>query len=257
MDKGFFEEEKPDDRAAARRGRRGDRARRCMSGDYQIGFSNTTSLIIAASQEPAGPDHLPGRARRDRRRTTRGTRVRRARRAPTSRRSRTSRARRSRSTRSTTSAQVDDQQRAREGRRRLHEGQVRRGPVPRHERGARGRARRRGVHGRAGVLRRPSRPARRTLAQRLRGDRAEPARSPTYFATKQYIAREPRRRRALPARDAEVARVRVARTTDEVRAVVGDVHARSRPEVTDKMHLPTWKADLNEPTIEQTLSTSR
>ena len=38
----------------------------------------------------------------------------------------------------------------------------------------------------------------------------------------------------------------------EVRAVVGE-YTQIPAEVTDKIHLPTWKADLNEATI-QTLS---
>ena len=37
-----------------------------------------------------------------------------------------------------------------------------------------------------------------------------------------------------------------------MRGIVGE-YTQIPPEVTDKMHLPTWKADLNEPTI-QTLS---
>ena len=43
-----------------------------------------------------------------------------------------------------------------------------------------------------------------------------------------------------------------AQNEAEVRAVVGE-YTQIPAEVTDKMHLPTWKADLNEPTI-QTLS---
>ena len=93
-----------DDRAAARRGRRGDHP----VGDVRRLPDRVLEHDVAADrrvQEAAGPDHLPGRAGRH----DPGRRVGRGR-APeglaTSRRPRTSRARRSRSTRSTTSARV-------------------------------------------------------------------------------------------------------------------------------------------------------
>ena len=77
----------------------------CVSGDFQIGFSNTISLLIAASQEPAGADHQPRAcwAARPRRRpgpTCSCSRTGR------SRSRRTSRARRSPSTRSNNVCEV-------------------------------------------------------------------------------------------------------------------------------------------------------
>ena len=73
----------------------------------------------------------------------------------------------------------------------------------------------------------------------------------TYFASKQYIEQNgdviERFQRAI-AKSLDYA----AQNEAEVRAVVGE-YTQIPAEVTDKMHLPTWKSDLNEPTI-QTLS---
>ena len=91
----------PDDRAAARRGRRGDRpvGRLRRLPDRLLEHDVADHRRV---QEAAGPDHLPGRARRHRpgRRVGRGGRPE----GLGRQRPRTSRARRSRSTRSTTSA---------------------------------------------------------------------------------------------------------------------------------------------------------
>jgi NitT/TauT family transport system substrate-binding protein len=73
----------------------------------------------------------------------------------------------------------------------------------------------------------------------------------TYFASKQYIAEHgevvQRFKRAM-----EKSLEYAAQNEAEVRAVVGE-YTQIPAEVTDKMHLPTWRADLNEPTI-QTVS---
>jgi NitT/TauT family transport system substrate-binding protein len=73
----------------------------------------------------------------------------------------------------------------------------------------------------------------------------------TYFASKQYIAENgevvERFQRAI-----EKSLDYAAQNEAEVRAVVGE-YTEIPAEVTDKIHLPTWKSDLNEPTI-QTLS---
>ncbi len=73
----------------------------------------------------------------------------------------------------------------------------------------------------------------------------------TYFASKQYIAENgevvQRFKRAM-----EKSLEYAATNEAEVRAVVGE-YTQIPPEVIEKIHLPTWKADLNEPTI-QTLS---
>ena len=70
----------------------------------------------------------------------------------------------------------------------------------------------------------------------------------TYFASKQYIAEHrdvvQRFQRAM-GKSLEYAAANEA----EVRAVVGE-YTQIPAAVTDKMHLPTWRADLNEPTIQ-------
>lgn len=70
----------------------------------------------------------------------------------------------------------------------------------------------------------------------------------TYFASKQYIAENgevvQRFKRAME-KSLDYASTNEA----EVRAVVGE-YTQIPAEVTDKMHLPTWRADLNEPTIQ-------
>ena len=73
----------------------------------------------------------------------------------------------------------------------------------------------------------------------------------TYFATKQYIGE---------SRDVVDRFVRAMQKSldyasshdDEARAIVG-TYTEIPPEVVDKMKLPVWKSDLNEPTIEQTI----
>lgn len=71
----------------------------------------------------------------------------------------------------------------------------------------------------------------------------------TYFASKQYIAENKdiieRFRRAM-TKSLEYA----AANDQEVRDVVKE-YTEIPPEVIDKINLPTWKADLNEPTIEK------
>jgi NitT/TauT family transport system substrate-binding protein len=72
----------------------------------------------------------------------------------------------------------------------------------------------------------------------------------TYFASKQYIAEH---------RDTVDAFVRAMQKSldyasanpDAVRKSVAE-YTEIPPEVTDKMRLPVWRADLNEPTIQQT-----
>ena len=170
---------------------------------------------------PAGPDHRPGRARRHRRRRRVGRRAS-SPRAARSRRPRTSRAPRWRSTRSTTSGRSTMNNVDGEGGRRLHEDQVRRGAVPGHERGARGRARRRGLGGRAGLLGRQGR--------RRHGDHASATRRPRRTSPwrrtsprKQYIAENgdvvDRFKRAI-----EKSLEYASSHPDEVRTVIGDVH---------------------------------
>ena len=73
----------------------------------------------------------------------------------------------------------------------------------------------------------------------------------TYFATKQYIGE---------SRDVVERFVRAMQKSldyasshdDEAREIVG-TYTEIPPEVIDKMKLPVWKSDLNEPTIEQTI----
>ena len=73
----------------------------------------------------------------------------------------------------------------------------------------------------------------------------------TYFASKQYIAEN---------RDVVDRFVRAMQKSldyasshdDEARAIVG-TYTEIPQEVIDKMQLPVWKSDLNEPTIEQTI----
>ena len=202
-------------RSSSRSSRSSPRAARrscpsVVSGDYQIGFSNTTSLIIAASKDlpvqiiaqgvlggTGEDDAWDGAARPEGR--------------PRSRRPRTSRARRSRSTRSTTSAQLDDQQR-RWRRTGADYTKLKYVEVPFPDMNAAlesGRVDAR-LRGRAGRLGRQGR-RRQGALEPLRGDGAEPHRR--HLLHEQAVhRREPRRRRPLRARDAEVARVRVSRT---------------------------------------------
>ena len=77
----------------------------------------------------------------------------------------------------------------------------------------------------------------------------------TYFASKQYIAEHrdvvDRFTRAMQ-KSLEYA----AGHDGEVRAIVG-TYTEIPQEVLDKMNLPVWKADLNEPTIEQTVAAAK
>jgi NitT/TauT family transport system substrate-binding protein len=70
----------------------------------------------------------------------------------------------------------------------------------------------------------------------------------TYFASKQYIAENKdvveRFQRAM-TKSLEYA----AKNEAEVRAVIGE-YTKIPPEVIEKIHLPTWRPDLNEPTIQ-------
>jgi NitT/TauT family transport system substrate-binding protein len=72
----------------------------------------------------------------------------------------------------------------------------------------------------------------------------------TYFASKQYIGENrdvvDRFNRAI-AKSLDYA----SQHDDEVRAIVG-TYTEIPKEVLDKMNLPVWKSDLNRPTIEQT-----
>jgi NitT/TauT family transport system substrate-binding protein len=77
----------------------------------------------------------------------------------------------------------------------------------------------------------------------------------TYFASKQYIAENrdvvDRFRRAI-AKSLDYA----SQHDDEVRAIVG-TYTEIPKEVLDKMNLPIWKSDLNQPTIEQTAAAAK
>ena len=70
----------------------------------------------------------------------------------------------------------------------------------------------------------------------------------TYFASKEYIAAHPdvvqRFQRAM-----ERSLAYASANAPEVRAVVGD-YTQIPAAVTDKMHLPTWRADLDEASIQ-------
>jgi NitT/TauT family transport system substrate-binding protein len=72
----------------------------------------------------------------------------------------------------------------------------------------------------------------------------------TYFASKQYIG-ENRDVVDRFVRAMEKSLAYASSHDDEVRAIVG-TYTEIPQEVLDKMNLPVWKADLNEPTIEQT-----
>ena len=73
----------------------------------------------------------------------------------------------------------------------------------------------------------------------------------TYFTSKQYIA-ENRDVVDRFARAMQKSLEYAAGHDDEVRAIVG-TYTEIPQEVIDKMKLPVWKSDLNEPTIEQTI----
>jgi NitT/TauT family transport system substrate-binding protein len=77
----------------------------------------------------------------------------------------------------------------------------------------------------------------------------------TYFASKQYIGEHrdvvDRFNRAI-AKSLDYA----SQHDDEVRAIVG-TYTEIPKEVLDKMNLPVWKSDLNRPTIEQTAAAAK
>ena len=73
----------------------------------------------------------------------------------------------------------------------------------------------------------------------------------TYFTSKQYIA-ENRDVVDRFARAMQKSLEYAAGHDDEVRAIVG-TYTEIPQEVLDKMNLPVWKSDLNQPTIEQTV----
>jgi NitT/TauT family transport system substrate-binding protein len=77
----------------------------------------------------------------------------------------------------------------------------------------------------------------------------------TYFASKQYIA-EHRDVVDRFTRAMEKSLDYAAGHDAEVRAIVG-TYTEIPQEVLDKMNLPVWKADLNEPTIEQTSAAAK
>jgi NitT/TauT family transport system substrate-binding protein len=72
----------------------------------------------------------------------------------------------------------------------------------------------------------------------------------TYFASKQYIG-ENRDTVDRFVRAMEKSLAYASEHPDAVRKAVGS-YTEIPPEVTDKMRLPVWRADLNEPTIQQT-----
>ena len=72
----------------------------------------------------------------------------------------------------------------------------------------------------------------------------------TYFTSKQYIA-ENRDVVDRFVRAMQKSLEYAAGHDDEVRAIVG-TYTEIPQEVLDKMNLPVWKSDLNQPTIEQT-----
>jgi NitT/TauT family transport system substrate-binding protein len=72
----------------------------------------------------------------------------------------------------------------------------------------------------------------------------------TYFASKQYIG-ENRDVVDRFVRAMEKSLDHASSHPDQVRAIVG-TYTEIPQEVLDQMNLPVWKADLNEPTIEQT-----
>ena len=77
----------------------------------------------------------------------------------------------------------------------------------------------------------------------------------TYFASKQYIA-ENRDVVDRFVRAMQKSLEYAAGHDKEVRAIVG-TYTEIPQEVLDKMNLPVWKADLNEPTIEQTAAAAQ
>jgi NitT/TauT family transport system substrate-binding protein len=77
----------------------------------------------------------------------------------------------------------------------------------------------------------------------------------TYFASKQYIG-ENRDVVDRFVRAIEKSLDYASSHPDEARAIVG-AYTKIPQEVIDKMHLPVWKSDLNEPTIDQTIEAAQ
>ena len=77
----------------------------------------------------------------------------------------------------------------------------------------------------------------------------------TYFASKQYIA-ENRDVVDRFVRAMQKSLEYASSNPKEARAIVG-TYTEIPPELIDKMNLPVWKADLNEPTIEQTVEAAQ
>jgi NitT/TauT family transport system substrate-binding protein len=77
----------------------------------------------------------------------------------------------------------------------------------------------------------------------------------TYFASKQYIG-ENRDVVDRFVRAIEKSLDYASSHPDEARAIVG-TYTKIPQEVIDKMHLPVWKSDLNEPTIDQTIEAAQ
>jgi NitT/TauT family transport system substrate-binding protein len=77
----------------------------------------------------------------------------------------------------------------------------------------------------------------------------------TYFASKQYIG-ENRDVVDRFVRAIEKSLDYASSHPDEARAIVG-TYTKIPQEVIGKMHLPVWKSDLNEPTIDQTIEAAQ
>ncbi len=216
-----------------------------LSGDYQFGFSNVTSLIIAASKDlPVqiiAQGVLGGTSTEDAWDgvvVPKGSKIK----TPKDFEGATVAVNTLNNIGPLAMNSVDG-----EGGRRLHEDQVRRGPVPGHERGARGRARRRGLGGRAGLLGRQGRPGHgdhESATRRPRRTSPWPRTSPASSTSPRTLTSWTRFKRAI-----EKSLDYASSHPDEVRAVIG-TYTEIPPEVLDKITLPVWKADLNEPTIE-------
>ena len=77
----------------------------------------------------------------------------------------------------------------------------------------------------------------------------------TYFATKDYIAKNKDIVEGFK-RAIEKSLDYAQQNPDEVRKVIG-TYTEIPPEVLDKITLPQWKADLNEPTIQMNIDLSK
>ena len=251
MDKGFFEEEglKIEPQLAE-----GGAAivPAVLSGDYQIGFSNTTSLIIAASKDLPiqiiSQGVLAGRVDRagvGRRGRAEGLRH--------QGRSRTSRARRSRSTRSTTCRRSSSTPRSRRPARDSTKVKYVEVPFPDMNaalESGRVDAAFQVEPGYSGGLAAGSKNISNAYEEMAPNYTVA-----TYFTSKQYIA-ENRDVVDRFARAMQKSLEYASGHDDEVRAIVG-TYTEIPQEVLDKMNLPVWKSDLNQPTIEQTADAAK